>query len=95
MQRWMGAVTALAVMAGCVQEPTTVRVIPTAAEQACMAAVARAENSTDVAVLTSQAAETGTQVTIGVGPDRAQWGCLVASNGATSNVMSLTNEGTL
>jgi len=37
--------------------------------------------------------EANSQVTVGVGPTRAPWRCLVSNSGVVANVMSLTNEG--
>ena len=81
------AFIALAI-AGCVEETTTtvVETTPTPAEQACLAAVSRAANNGEVAVLSSLFSEAGTQVKIGVGPDRAQWNCIAYSDGTTAAV---------
>lgn len=75
-------------LAGCVEETTTtvVETTPTPAQQACLAAVSRAANNGDVAVLSSLGSEAGTQVKIGVGPDRAQWNCIAYSDGTTAAV---------
>jgi len=80
------AVVTLA-LAGCVEETTTViETAPTPEQQACLAAVSRAANNGDVAVLSSLGSEAGTQVKIGVGPDRAQWNCIAYSDGTTAAV---------
>ena len=80
------AIVALGV-AGCVEETTTVvETAPTPAQQACLAAVSRAANTGDVAVLSSLGSEAGTQVKVGVGPTRAQWNCIAYSDGTTAAV---------
>ena len=81
------AVIALS-LAGCVEETTTtvVETTPSPAEQACLAAASRAANNGDVAVLRSLFSEAGTEVKIGVGPDRAQWNCIAYSDGTTAAV---------
>ena len=80
------AVVALS-LAGCVEETTTVvATTPTPAQQACLAAVSREANNGDVAVLDSLFSEAGTQVTVGVGPDRASWNCIAYSDGTTANI---------
>ena len=63
-------------------------------EGACMSAVAQQTQNGDVAVLSSEFSQANTDVVVGVGPNRAQWRCLV-SRGVVAEVMSLTNEGTL
>ena len=68
---------------------------PTAADQACLTAVSQTTNNSDVAVLKSQFSEAGTQVTVGVGPQRAPWNCIAYKDGTTAGIESLTNEGTL
>ena len=74
-------------LAGCVEETVTVaETTPTPAQQACLAAVSRAANNGDVAVLSSLGSEAGTQVKVGVGPDRAQWNCIAYSDGTTAAV---------
>jgi hypothetical protein len=49
---------------------------------------------TKVVVLSVETAEANNTVTIGVGPDRAPWRCLV-KHGIVAYVMSLTDEGKL
>jgi hypothetical protein len=48
-----------------------------------------------VTVLGSEFSQAGTQVRIGVGPQRAPWNCIAYSDGSTAGIESLTNEGTL
>jgi hypothetical protein len=92
-------VLALAGLAGCVETDTTttstapLRTAGAADEAACLAAVAAQTNNTGV-VLESITSEANNMVTIGVGPERAQWQCLV-KGGVVAQTMSMTNEGTL
>jgi hypothetical protein len=88
----------LAGLAGCVETDTTtstapLRTAPASDEAACLAAVAAKTNNTGV-VLESITSEANNMVTIGVGPERAQWQCLV-NGGVVVQTMSLVNEGTL
>ena len=89
---------ALAVLAGCVEETGTtgvapLRMAPASDEAACLSAVA-AKTNNSVVVLESLTSEANNMVTIGVGPDRARWQCLV-NGGVVAQTMSLANEGTL
>jgi hypothetical protein len=68
---------------------------PSLQEQACLAAVSNTTNNGEVTVLENIYSEANSDVTIGVGPDRAPWRCLVSNDGVVAQVMSLTNEGTL
>ena len=55
----------------------------------------RTTNNPDVVLLSSSYSEAGTEVIVGVGPDRARWRCIGYKDGTTSSIMSLTNEGAL
>ena len=77
------------------QNPSSSSSAPSRAEQACLAAVSMQTNNGDVTVLSSEFSQAGTSVKIGVGPQRAQWSCTAYSDGSTSNIQSLTNEGSL
>lgn len=68
---------------------------PTLAEQACLRDVTRTTNNPDVALLSSSFSQAGTEVIVGVGPQRARWRCIGYSDGTTSGIQSLTNEGRL
>jgi len=59
---------------------------PTAAEQACLAAVSRAANNGDVILLGSEFSQAGTFVRVGVGEQRAPWKCIAYSDGTTDGV---------
>ena len=72
---------------------TPLRMAPASDESACLTAVGTVTNNT-VTVLESVTSEANNMVTIGVGPDRARWQCLV-NGGVVVQTMSLTNEGSL
>lgn len=69
--------------------------VPPAARSACLAAVSNTANNGDVKITEMIFSEANSQVTVGVGPDRAPWRCLVSNSGVVANVMSMTNEGSL
>ena len=54
----------------------------------------RQTNNPKVVVLSVETSEANNSVTIGVGPNRAPWRCLV-KRGIVAEVMSLTDEGKL
>lgn len=68
---------------------------PSPAEQACLRDVSRTTSNPDVVVLRSSFSEAGTQVIVGVGPQRARWNCIAYANGTTAGIQSLTDEGSL
>ena len=82
-------------LSACVEETATQLPggMPTAAEQACLTAVARETSNGDVMVLGSEFSQAGTLVRIGVGPQRAPWQCIAYSDGSTAGIGSLINEG--
>ncbi|MGL4196140.1 MAG: hypothetical protein ACRCSX_00025 [Allorhizobium sp.] len=99
---------ALSLLAGCTSDGTsqpppvasaTPRLmdesVPPAARSACLAAVSNATNNGDVQIIEMIFSEANSQVTVGVGPTRAPWNCLVSNSGVVANVMSMTNEGAL
>jgi hypothetical protein len=69
--------------------------MPTPAEQACLRDVTRETNNPDVVLLSSSYSEAGTEVIVGVGPQRARWRCIAYRDGSTAGIMSLTDEGAL
>jgi hypothetical protein len=85
---------AAAALAGCVEETGSTS-MPTVEEQACLRDVTRTTNNGDVVLLSSSFSQAGTEVIVGVGPQRAQWRCIGYSDGTTTGIMSLTNEGSL
>ncbi len=69
--------------------------VPQAARSACLAAVSKTTGNPDALIIEMIYSEANSQVTVGVGPARAPWQCLVSNSGIVANVMSLTNEGAL
>jgi hypothetical protein len=65
--------------------------MPSQAEQACLRAVTEMSNNPDVVLLDSYRSSDGTEVTVGVGPNRARWACTGYENGRTKDVYSMTN----
>lgn len=87
----------LLTLAGCDAQmddaTATSAVTPSVEEQACLRDVASTTGNADVALLSSSFSQAGTEVIVGVGPDRAQWRCIGYSDGTTADIMSLTDEG--
>ncbi|MEP1206063.1 MAG: hypothetical protein ABJL64_20065 [Rhizobiaceae bacterium] len=77
------------------QPPSQAVQASTVAEQACLAAVSKQTNNGDVVVLSEQFSQAGTNVTVGVGSQRARWNCIAYSDGSTGEIRSLTDEGSL
>ena len=96
------AAAALIALVGCTETtgdtrpsaPASSR-MPNAAEQACLRDVTRTTNNPDVVLLSSSYSEAGTEVIVGVGPQRARWRCIAYRDGSTAGIMSLTDEGAL
>lgn len=97
----LAGVGAAAALAGCVETGggttggASSAGAPTLAEQACLRDVTATTNNPDVVLLSSSFSEAGTEVIVGVGPQRAPWRCIGYSNGTTADITSLTNEGSL
>lgn len=91
------ALTALILLGACVEETASggSASTPSLAEQGCLRDVTQTTNNPDVVLLSSSFSEAGTEVIVGVGPDRAPWRCIGYSDGTTADIMSMTNEGTL
>jgi hypothetical protein len=68
---------------------------PSLAEQGCLREVTRETNNPDVVLLSSSYSEAGTEVIVGVGPQRARWRCIGYRDGTTAGIMSLTDEGAM
>lgn len=84
----------LGALAACTEdEGTPVAATPTLAEQGCLRDVTATTNNPDVSLISSSFSEAGTEVVVGVGPDRAPWRCIGYSDGTTAGIMSLTDEG--
>jgi hypothetical protein len=97
-----GAAAALTLLAGCVESTGGARPsaeaaagTPNLAEQACLRDVTRTTNNPDVVLISSSFSEAGTEVIVGVGPERARWRCIGYKDGSTAGITSLTNEGSL
>lgn len=56
---------------------------------ACLTAVVGETNNNDVTVIETRATENGTEVIVGVGPQRARWSCTAFADGSTSRPMYL------
>ena len=89
------ALLAAVALSGCVEESGGSSSAPSLAEQGCLRDVSRTTNNGDVAIMSSTFSEAGTEVIVGVGPERARWQCIGYSDGATAGIMSLTDEGSL
>jgi hypothetical protein len=86
----------LGALAACSPAPNVPNVTtPTPAEAGCLRDVATTTNNPEVTIISSFASEAGTEVTVGVGPDRAPWRCIGYSDGTTAAIMSLVDEGAL
>jgi hypothetical protein len=69
--------------------------VPKAARNACLKAVAKVTNNKTVVITGMIFSEANSEVTIGVGPQKAQWRCLVSNSGVVQETMSLADEGAL
>jgi hypothetical protein len=85
---------AAVLLSGCVEDTGSAG-MPSSAEQTCLQRVTMETNNPDVVLLGSRAVSGGTEVTVGVGDQRAPWQCIAYSGGGTSRPMSMTNEGAL
>lgn len=99
---WLAALAILsAASLGCVSTPeqpsgsSASARTPNAAEQACLRDVTRTTNNPDVVLLDSSFSEAGTEVIVGVGPQRARWRCIAYRDGTTAGIQSLNDEGAL
>ncbi len=90
----LAAVGALATLvSGCVEETTTTSRMPNAAEQACLAVVARETNNGDVMLSGSEFSQAGTLVRVTVGEYRAPWTCIAYSDGSTGEITFRGTDG--
>ncbi|MAQ85222.1 MAG: hypothetical protein CMH12_18510 [Maritimibacter sp.] len=98
---WIVGAAGCAALAGCLEIADDtggggggiVSQMPSIEEQACARDVTRVTNNADVVVLSSSFSQAGTEVILGVGPNRARWRCIGYANGTTGEIMSLTDEG--
>ena len=88
---------ALFALAGCVEDTggSASGSVPSVAEQACLRDVTSTTNNPDVVLLSSSFSQAGTEVIVGVGPQRARWRCIGYNDGTTADITSLTDEGFL
>lgn len=68
--------------------------VPGKDKQACVRAVKKQTQNPKVVVIGAASSEANNVVTLGVGPQRAPWRCLV-KRGVVAEVMSQTDEGAL
>lgn len=61
-------------------------------KKACLRAVRKQTNNPKVVVVSVEISEANNSVTLGVGPQRAPWRCLV-KHGTVAEVTSLTDDG--
>lgn len=76
------------------EKPFIDAAVPGRDRQACVRAVKSKTHNPKVAVIGAVSSEAANTVTLGVGPDRAPWRCLV-KRGKVSDVMSQTSEGAM
>lgn len=69
--------------------------VPQVARDACLREVRRTTGNPDQSIIEMIYSEANSQVTVGVGPDRAPWQCTVSNSGVVAQVMSMTDEGVL
>jgi multidrug efflux pump subunit AcrA (membrane-fusion protein) len=90
----IGSIALIGALSACVEDTgggTVATVSPEA--QACLRAVTNETNNPNVVLLSSDFSQAGTEVIVGVGPQRARWQCIAYRDGSTSRPMSLTDEG--
>jgi hypothetical protein len=105
MRKKLPAVAGLALLAACTTDtasnppaPASALMdqsVPQVSRDACLREVSRTTNNSNVTIIEMIYSEANSQVTVGVGPDRAKWRCLVSNSGVVAQVMSLTDEGAL
>jgi hypothetical protein len=68
--------------------------VPARDKQACLRAVKKTTHNTKAVILGTESSEANNTVTVGVGPQKAPWRCLV-KRGKVADVESQTDEGRL
>jgi hypothetical protein len=68
--------------------------VPGKDKQACVRALQKLARNTKVVVVGAVSSEANNDVTLGLGPQKAKWRCLV-KGGKVADVTSLTDEGAL
>lgn len=95
----LAGLMALGALAACVEDSsgsgTDAAQTPNPAVQACLRDVTATTNNGDVVLLSESFSQAGTEVIVGVGPDRALWRCIGYADGTTGGIESLTDEGFL
>jgi hypothetical protein len=81
-------------IAGSANAATPAAGTPSQDEQACLQAVSTQTGNGEVVLLRTETSEANNAVYVGVGPNRAEWRCLV-KGGVVAEVMSMTDEGAL
>lgn len=71
----------------------TVKDTETITNEACLAAVKKETNESNVVVLMNEFSEANTLVQIGVGSNRAPWKCLVSNDGNVAEVSFMGTDG--
>ena len=71
----------------------TARDTETITNEACLAAVRKETNESNVVVLMNEFSEANTLVQIGVGSSRAPWKCLVSNDGKVAEVSFMGTDG--
>lgn len=94
------ALAALTALAGCETSdpgygPPAGNVPEEGGRQACLRDVRSTTGNSNAVVLSSSFSQAGTEVIVGVGPQRARWRCIAYSDGTTAGITSLTDEGYL
>lgn len=97
MLKSLAGLMALGALAACVEDSsdgsTDATKTPSPAAQACLRDVTATTNNADVVLLSENFSQAGTEVIVGVGPDRAHWRCIGYADGTTGGIESLTDEG--
>lgn len=95
----VAGLTVMCALAACVEDggggSVDVAQTPSPPAQACLRDVTATTNNGDVTLISESFSQAGTEVIVGVGPDRAQWRCIGYADGTTAGIESLTDEGAL
>ena len=82
----------LAIFGGAAMAQSTAEENTRAAEEVCLPAVAERSGSSDVVVIRSEFDEMFTSVTVGAGPERTPYRCVVKKNGSEEFIESIIKE---
>lgn len=93
----LAGLVVLGALGACVEDSgggsTEATQTPSPAAQACLRDVTATTNNADIVLLSESFSQAGTEVIVGVGPDRARWRCIGYADGTTGGIESLTDEG--